>query len=563
MIEQPKWHDMDPRPPYGGVPGSDRRSARRAHDSGPQRPDAWSPPPSSARGSFGQDGRQPRRDRGSAQPDPGFYQPGFYRPGPYQPGPYRPGPYQPDPYQPGPYQPGPYQPDPYQPGPYRPGPYQPDPYQPDPYQPGPYRPDPYQPDPYQPDPYQPDGGPAFQPNGTSPWPRRDRGRPETGRRGSGRRAIGREPGRPGPSALAPGGREPGEPEPGGHDTGPRQPGRPDWGPPEPGGPGAGRREQDQPRPEPREFGQAGAGRHEQDQVGAGRRDQGPVGPRPAEPTRDDLRLVAPDLDERPTTAIPADGGRLAARRQREAAQSAPRSSWHWGRLSGWYGTLIVFAAAVIGTVVTVAMHRNPGHLLGGFIVVGTLIAALAVRSRAVYLLIPVPAPAYLAGAVAAGLVHEHNVGPSQSGLKISAAEWIAGGFVAMAAATAVAVVVTIIRLLMARRAAPHEPVPAPEPVAPPRPRSRAVSPSGPDSASWAKQPPSRPPDGPEPPSWPWPEEPVARDRRPAPPPTEPFYRPRSSSWPEPPAWPGSSSLGGPRGLADPLAPSGARRVDAR
>ena len=264
----------------------------------------------------------------------------------------------------------------------------------------------------------------------------------------------------------------------------------------------------------------------------------------------------------------ADGGRLAARRQREAAQSAPGPSRRWGGLSGWYGTLIVFAAAVIGTVATVATHRNPGQLLGGAIVVGTLVAALAVRSRAVYLLIPVPAPAYLAGAVAAGLIHEHYAGPSQSGLKISAAEWIAGGFVAMAAATAVAVVVTIIRLLMARWTAPREPVPAPEPMAPPRPRSRAVSPSGPDSASWAKQPPpSRPPDGPEPPSWPWPEEPVARDRRPKQrdpaPPTEPFYWPRSSSWPEPPAWPGPSSLGGPRGLTDPVAPSWARRVDAR
>jgi hypothetical protein len=230
--------------------------------------------------------------------------------------------------------------------------------------------------------------------------------------------------------------------------------------------------------------------------------------------------------------------------------------------------LIVFTAAVIGTAATVATHRNPGHLLGGFIVVGTLVAALAVRSRAVYLLIPFPAPAYLAGAVAAGLIHEHNVGSPQSGLKISAAEWIAGGFVAMAAATAVAVVVTIIRLLMARRAAPREPVPAPEPVDPPRPRSRTVSPSGPDSASWAKQPPpSRPPGGPEPASWPWPEEPVARNRRPKQrgpaQPTEPFYRPRSSSWPEPPAWPGPSSLGGPRGLAGPVAPSRARRVDAR
>jgi hypothetical protein len=539
MTEQPRWHDMDPRPPYGGVPGSDRRPARRAHDNGPQRRDAWSPPPSSASGSFGQDGRQPRRDRGSGQPDPGLYQPGLY--------------------------------------------------QPDPYQPDPYRPDPYRPDPYRPDPYRPDDDPTSHPNGTTPRPRRDQGRPETGRRDSGRRSIGgREPGQPGPSALTPGGREPGAPEPGGRDPGPRQPGRPDWGPPEPGGPdpgppqpgrpdwgppepggpGAGRREQDQPRPEPREFGAAGAGRHEQDQVGAGRRDQGPVGPRPAEPTRDDLRLVAPDLDERPATAVPADGGRLAARRQREAAQSAARAPRRWSGLSGWYGTLIVFAAAVIGTVATVAMHRNPGHLLGGFIVVGTLVAAVAVRSRVVYLLIPVPAPAYLAGAVAAGLIHRQNAGPSQSGLKISGAEWIAGGFVAMAAATAVAVVVTIIRWLLSRRAAPRKPAPAPEPLAPPRPRSRAVSPSGPDSASWAKQPPrSRPPDGPEPPSWPWPEEPVSRDRRPRQrdpaPPTEPSYRPRSSSRPEPPVWPGPSSLGGPHGLGDPVAPSGARRADAR
>ena len=519
MTEQPRWHDMDPRAPYDGEPGSDRRPARRAHDSGRQRWDTWSPPPSSAPGSFGQDGRQSRRDRGSAEPDPGLYQPGPYRPDPYRPG----------------------------------------------------------------------VGPEFQPNGTSPRPRRDQGRPETGQRGSGRREIGgREPGWPGPSALTPGGREPGAPEPGGRDAGARQPGRPDWGPPEPGGrdagprqpgrpdwgppepghPGAGRRQQGQPRPEPREFGQAGPGRREQDQAGAGWRGQGPVEAHPAEQTRDDLRLVAPDLDERPAPTIPADGGRLAARRQREAAQSAPKPSRGWSRLSGWYGTLIVFAAAVIGTVATVAMHRNPGQLLGGFIVAGTLVAALAVRSRAVYLLIPVPAPAYLAGAVAAGLIYERYFDPAQSGLKISAAEWIAGGFVAMAAATAVAVVVTIIRGLMARRAAPREPVPAPEPVAAPSPRSGTVSPSGPDSASWARQPPrSRLPDGPEPPSWPWPEEPVVRDRRPKQrdpaSPTDPFYRPRSSPRPEPPAWPGPSSFGGPHGLADPVAPSGTRQADAR
>ncbi len=564
MTEQPRWPDMDPRPPYGGEPGSNRRPARRAQGSAPQRRDAWSPPPSPAPGSFGPDGRQPRRDGGAAQPDPRLYQPGLYRP---------------DPYRPDPYQPGLYRPDPYPPDPYQPGLYPPDPYPPDPYPPDPYPPDPYPPDPYRPDPYRRGDSPTFQPTGTSRRPRRDEDRPESSRRGSGQREIGgREPGRPGPSALAPGGREPGPPEPGApepgrRDAGPRQPGRPDWEPPEPGLPGAGRRaqgrrEQGQPRPEPRDFGPAGPDRREQDQLAAGRRDPGPVGAGSAETTRDDLRLVAPDLDEPPAPAISADGGRLAARREWEAAQSAPRPSRRWGGLSGWYGTLIVFAAAVIGTVATVAMHRNPGQLLGGFIVAGTLVAALAVRSGAVYLLIPVPAPAYLAGAVVAGLLYEHYAGPSQSGLKISVAEWIAGGFVAMAAATAVAVVMTIIRWLMARRAAPGGPVPTPEPAAPSRPRSRTVSPSGPDSASWAKQPPrSRPPDGPEPPSWPWPEEPVARDRWPRQrdpaASTEPFYRPRSSPRPDPPARPGPSSFGGPLGLADPVAPSGARRANAR
>jgi len=267
MTDQPRWPDMDPRPPHGGEPGPDRRSARRAPGRGPQPRDAWSPPPNPAPGSSGPDGRQPPRDRGSAQPDPG---------------------------------------------------------------------------PYRPDPSWPGGSPALPPNGTIRRPGRDQDRPETGRRGSGQR---------GPGQREIGGREPGAPDPNRPGAGPRQPGRPDWQPPEPGRPGAGRREQGR-----REQGQAGPGRTGQGQSGAGRRDPGPVGERPAEPTRDDLRLVGPDEPAGP--AAPADGGRLAARRQREAAQPAPRPSRRWGGLSGWYGTLIVFTAAVIGTATTsTAMAR--------------------------------------------------------------------------------------------------------------------------------------------------------------------------------------------------------------
>ena len=235
-------------------------------------------------------------------------------------------------------------------------------------------------------------------------------------------------------------------------------------------------------------------------------------------------------------------------------------------MPGGRGALIVIAAAVIGTAATVGTHRAPGHLLGGFVVAGTLIAALAARPRAVYLLVPVPALAYIIGAVTAGLIHQQSAGPGSSGLTVSAAQWIADGFVTMTAATALAVVIAVIRWLLNRSARPGGPPPEPAPVFPGGPTSRTVPPPGPDSASWAVSrldggpasgpvPPSGPgsaswaaprldggpASGPEPPSWPWPEEPVTQgppaawrepSRR-----TEPFSRPpRPSSLPGGPTW---------------------------
>ena len=120
-------------------------------------------------------------------------------------------------------------------------------------------------------------------------------------------------------------------------------------------------------------------------------------------------------------------------------------------MPGGRGALIVIAAAVIGTAVTVATHHAPGYLLGGFVVAGTLAAALAVRPRAVYLLIPVPALAYMVGALTAGLIHQQSAGPGSSGLTVSAAQWIADGFVTMAAATALAAAITVIRWLGAQK----------------------------------------------------------------------------------------------------------------
>ena len=143
-------------------------------------------------------------------------------------------------------------------------------------------------------------------------------------------------------------------------------------------------------------------------------------------------------------------------------------------MTGARGALIVIAAAVIGTAATAGTHHAPGYLLGAFVVAGTLVAALAVRPRAVYLLIPVPALAYMVGALTAGLIHQQSASPGSSGLTVSVAQWIADGFVTMVAATALAAAIAIIRWLGHRNARPAAAPPEPEPVFPARPTSRTV-----------------------------------------------------------------------------------------
>jgi len=143
---------------------------------------------------------------------------------------------------------------------------------------------------------------------------------------------------------------------------------------------------------------------------------------------------------------PDDEPRRVAR-PRAGQSRAP--SWRWGDMPGGRGLLIVVAAAVLGAVATVVTKTDPGGLLGWCIVVGTLIAGFAVRPRAAYLLIPMPALAYVVFALAAGLVRNTSSG---TGLTVSAAQWIANGFLTMAAATVLAVVVALGRWSLDRRA---------------------------------------------------------------------------------------------------------------
>jgi len=125
----------------------------------------------------------------------------------------------------------------------------------------------------------------------------------------------------------------------------------------------------------------------------------------------------------------------------------------WGRLPAWAGVLMVVGAATLGGAFTVASDRDPGRALGAFVLAGTLAAAASVRARSAYAIIPVPALAYAVAGAVAGYVHDRAVDTTHTALAASAVQWIADGFVAMLAATALAVLITLARWLLSLRTA--------------------------------------------------------------------------------------------------------------
>jgi hypothetical protein len=119
----------------------------------------------------------------------------------------------------------------------------------------------------------------------------------------------------------------------------------------------------------------------------------------------------------------------------------------WGTRPGRLGVFAVLAAALLGMVITVLAGREPGLILGIFLIAGTIVAALAVRPRATYLIFPVPAPAYAVAALVAGLIHDHGADTSRTALVLNAGQWIAAGFIPMTVATALAVLIAGFRWL--------------------------------------------------------------------------------------------------------------------
>jgi hypothetical protein len=117
----------------------------------------------------------------------------------------------------------------------------------------------------------------------------------------------------------------------------------------------------------------------------------------------------------------------------------------WGTRPGRLGVFTVIAAGLLGLIITLVAGTEPGVVLGAFIVAGTVAGSLAVRVSAVYLILPVPAPAYAVAACIAGLVHDHATDTSHTALALNAVQWIANGFIAMTISTVLACAIAALR----------------------------------------------------------------------------------------------------------------------
>jgi len=188
------------------------------------------------------------------------------------------------------------------------------------------------------------------------------------------------------------------------------------------------------------------------------------------PTRgDDLWADAPTR-RLPTQSDATQPGRLRRTGQppggAQGPQRGPREAQGYppgggseglrlgGSLSGGLGVAIVAASTALGASATMLTGKEPGSVLGVFVIIGTLAAAVAVRPQAGRLILPVPALSYLVAAMVTGVIYDHSADVSKTALAINAAQWIANGFFAMLLATILAVALVTVRWLLWRRSRP-------------------------------------------------------------------------------------------------------------
>jgi Domain of unknown function (DUF6542) len=155
---------------------------------------------------------------------------------------------------------------------------------------------------------------------------------------------------------------------------------------------------------------------------------------------------------RPDSSARSDPGARPAAGRADPPRPAITTPQFWGTRPARLGVFAIIGATLLGLVTTVVAGIEPGLILGIFLVAGTIAAALAVRAEAVYLIFPVPALAYAIAALVAGLIHDRGTDTSSTALALSAAQWIAGGFIAMTVATVLAVLIGGYRWLRNTRA---------------------------------------------------------------------------------------------------------------
>ena len=148
-----------------------------------------------------------------------------------------------------------------------------------------------------------------------------------------------------------------------------------------------------------------------------------------------------------------DWARVAAPRPQDRGgyDGAPGALRLGGSLSGGLGVAIVAASTALGASATMLMGKEPGSILGAFVIIGTVAAAVAVRPQAGRMILPAPALAYLVAAMVTGVIYDRSADASKTALAINAAQWIANGFFAMALATILAVALVTVRWIIWRR----------------------------------------------------------------------------------------------------------------
>jgi hypothetical protein len=122
-----------------------------------------------------------------------------------------------------------------------------------------------------------------------------------------------------------------------------------------------------------------------------------------------------------------------------------------GRLRTRTAMLVVAASALIGILLSLAAGKDPGLLLGFFIIVGSIVAVLGIRRDSVYLVFPIPALTLFVSAIVVGKVHDAKLSSSTAGLGAAFLQWIASIFDPAVAATVLVALIGGGRWLLGRQ----------------------------------------------------------------------------------------------------------------